>query len=153
MSLIVNFRNDEISNWSVKSHHLVINLGLGPTLKCAPGRDSIKDSNIIKVTGSKVELWVSKSGFLLSEHFWAHNIPSHRKKPGILSLGEAQNRSLAESEAWIHSYWPPIPPPQKKCPGNFSVDGTSPDPAPRKRFPGNVFPGAESKFKEFKLFW
>ena len=32
----------------VISQHLLINLDLGPTLKCAPGHDSIEDSSIIK---------------------------------------------------------------------------------------------------------
>ena len=35
-------------NLIFKSHHLVMNPGQGPHLKCAPGQDSVKDSNIIK---------------------------------------------------------------------------------------------------------
>ena len=35
-------------NSEVISQHLLINLGLGPPLKCAPGHDSMEDSNIIK---------------------------------------------------------------------------------------------------------
>ena len=35
-------------NLIFKSHHLVMNPGQGPLLKCAPGQDSIKDSSIIK---------------------------------------------------------------------------------------------------------
>ena len=33
---------------SVKFRHLLINLGLGPPLKCSPGHDSMEDFSIIK---------------------------------------------------------------------------------------------------------
>ena len=38
----------KFENSEVISQHLLINLDLGPTLKCAPGHDSIEDSSIIK---------------------------------------------------------------------------------------------------------
>ena len=46
----------------VISQHLLINLDLGPTLKCAPGHDSIEDSIIIK------SYWL-RSGVADSENF------------------------------------------------------------------------------------
>ena len=46
--LIINSPNEKMSLFNLKSHHLVINPGPGPALKCAPGHDSIKDSSIIK---------------------------------------------------------------------------------------------------------
>ena len=38
----------KIENSEVISRHLLINLGLGPPLKCAPGHDSMEDSTFIK---------------------------------------------------------------------------------------------------------
>ena len=38
----------KFENSEVISQHILINLDLGPTLKCAPGHDSIEDSSIIK---------------------------------------------------------------------------------------------------------
>ena len=38
----------ENSNLIFRNHHLVMNPGQGPHLKCAPRRNSIKDTNIIK---------------------------------------------------------------------------------------------------------
>ena len=38
----------KLYNFEVISQHVVINLDLGPTLKCAPGHDSIEDSSMIK---------------------------------------------------------------------------------------------------------
>ena len=38
----------KFENSEVISQHLLINLGLGPLLKCAPGHESMEDSNIIK---------------------------------------------------------------------------------------------------------
>ena len=38
----------KFENSEVISQHLLINLDLGPALKCAPGHDSIEDSSIIK---------------------------------------------------------------------------------------------------------
>ena len=51
ISLHINSQNpkwEKNSKSNFKSQHLVINLDLGPTLKCAPGHNSIKDSSIIK---------------------------------------------------------------------------------------------------------
>ena len=56
-SYFTNFENSEVI-----SQHLLINLDLGPTLKCAPGHDSIEDSSIIK------SYWL-KSGVADSENF------------------------------------------------------------------------------------
>ena len=39
------YKNED---YEVISQHLLINLDLGPTLKCAPGHDGMEDSNIIK---------------------------------------------------------------------------------------------------------
>ena len=35
-------------NFEVISQHLLINIDMGPTSKCAPGHDSIEDSSMIK---------------------------------------------------------------------------------------------------------
>ena len=48
ISLDIKSENGKNSNLIFKSQHLVMNPGQGPTLKCAPGHDSIKDSSIIK---------------------------------------------------------------------------------------------------------
>ena len=46
--LDIHSENGKNSNLMFKSQHLVMNPGQGPCLKCVPGHDSIKDSNIIK---------------------------------------------------------------------------------------------------------
>ena len=38
----------KFENSEVISQHLLINPGLGPPLKCAPGHDSVEDSSIIE---------------------------------------------------------------------------------------------------------
>ena len=51
------------------SQHLLINLDLGPTLKCAPGHDSIKDSTIIKSYWLKVGLVHFQNQHISSVYF------------------------------------------------------------------------------------
>ena len=46
--LHINFKNEKNINLIFKSQHLVMNPGPGPSLKRAPGQDSIKDSSIIE---------------------------------------------------------------------------------------------------------
>ena len=46
--LILNLYFSRFQNSDVISQHLLINLGLGPLLKCAPGHDSMEDFSIIK---------------------------------------------------------------------------------------------------------
>ena len=38
----------KLENSEVISQYLLVNIDLGPTLKCAPGHDSIEDSIVIK---------------------------------------------------------------------------------------------------------
>ena len=86
--LIINSQNVKMSLFNVKSHHLVINPGPGPVLKCAPARDSIKDSSIIKSYWLKVglvhsenfKLWLwaiwTLGYFILVQPIW----PTHQNK-------------------------------------------------------------------------
>ena len=46
--LIKKSKNNTSRNLICESHHLVMNPGQGPILKCAPGHKSVEDWNIIK---------------------------------------------------------------------------------------------------------
>ena len=48
ISLDINSENVKNSNLTFKSQHLVMNPGQGPSSKCAPGQDSMKDSSLIQ---------------------------------------------------------------------------------------------------------
>ena len=60
--LISNSYFTNFENYEVISQHLLVNIDLGPTLKCAPGHDSIEDSSMIK------SYWL-RSGVADSENF------------------------------------------------------------------------------------
>ena len=114
----------------VISQHLLINLDLGPTLKCAPGHDSIEDSSIIK------SYWL-KSGVADSENFkmWIWAISEwgsfdsrtpcldhvwELKVPGIFYSGAAENHDfvvrggLGPLKVWFDLAR------ELKYPGNFN---------------------------------
>ena len=64
-SLDINSQNKKTQNPNFKSQHLATNPSPGPSLKCAPGHESIEDSIIIK------SYWL-KSGVVQNQnrHFW-----------------------------------------------------------------------------------
>ena len=90
-------------NWNLifKSHHLVMNPAQGPTLKCAPGHNSIKDSNIIKsywrgrgvMDSENFKPWllaILRGGlFILVQPIWPMHQNKHSLEILILVQGQA----------------------------------------------------------------
>ena len=68
-SLDINSQNKKTQNPNFKSQHLATNPSPGPSLKCAPGHESIEDSIIIK------SYWL-KSGVVQNQNrrFWKIDI-------------------------------------------------------------------------------
>ena len=86
----LNSQDKENSQFNSRFQHLVINLDQGPHLKCAPGHDSIKDSNIIKsywLKNGVVESNKLKSAFRPFLRGPRHKPPTRRKNPGEYSVG------------------------------------------------------------------
>ena len=91
--LNINSENEGKRYLIFKSHHQGMNSGQGPSLKCAPSRNSIKDCNIIKsYWHGRGVLWTQKHSdldfgpswkedmFILVQPIWAMH---QNKKPWI----------------------------------------------------------------------
>ena len=75
-SFDINSQNKKTQNPNFKSQHLATNPSPGPSLKCAPGHESIEDSIIIK------SYWL-KSGVVQNQnrHFWKIGISGILEHP------------------------------------------------------------------------
>ena len=139
------------------SQHLLVNIDLGPTLKCAPGQDSIEDSSIIKsywvksgvMNSEKMKVWfwaIWEEGghFILVQPIW----PMHQNKTFLDFL------FWCIRKPWFHGQQRPGTlkvclgiAPEWKFPGNLNSRALSRAIAPESKFPGSFYSGAKTKFR------
>ena len=148
-SLIWNSYFAKCENSEVISQHLLINLDLGPSLKCAPGHESIEDFSIIKSYWLKIGVVdFQKSEICFSTFSGGPPQPSHPPEYFL----EISLWVWLKIEVWPYQRHWHIPrdrvsPSTRKCPGHFLLDGISLDPTSRRKFPGSVPPDVEKTIK------